>query len=60
MAGTGYNQKHLHIDLSSGATTEKPIAAEVLRDFSGGRGLGIKLLWDLAPKGVDPLARKIL
>ena len=36
-------------------TNELP-PGDDLKRFIGGRGLGIKLLTDLAPHGVDPLA----
>ena len=46
----------LWVDLDKGEIEIKPIDPDDLAYFIGGRGLGIKLLSDLAPKGVDPLA----
>ncbi|MDP3046110.1 MAG: aldehyde ferredoxin oxidoreductase family protein, partial [Chloroflexota bacterium] len=36
--------------------TESDRHMSLVHDFIGGRGLGSRLLWDLAPAGVDPLA----
>ena len=54
----GYMDKFLKIDLSTGEISELPISEEWKLDYLGGRGLGIRLLWDHAPKGVDPLSPK--
>jgi aldehyde:ferredoxin oxidoreductase len=53
----GYYGIILHIDLSSGKAEKKPVPTEDLQKFVGGRGLGMKILWDMLPKpGVDPLS----
>lgn len=53
----GYNGIILDVDLSSGKIEKKAIEPDDLVNFVGGRGLGIKLLWDrLKDKpGTDPL-----
>ncbi len=53
----GYCGVILDVDLSSGRIEKKTVAPETLTAFVGGRGLGIKLLWDrLRDKpGTDPL-----
>lgn len=53
----GYNGIILDVDLSSGKIGKKAIEPDDLVNFVGGRGLGIKLLWDrLKDKpGTDPL-----
>jgi aldehyde:ferredoxin oxidoreductase len=53
----GYNGIILDVDLSSGKIEKKAINPHDLMNFVGGRGLGIKLLWDrLKDKpGADPL-----
>lgn len=56
MVSSGMNGRRLDIDLAVGTARDQQISNEVLRNFIGGRGLGIKLLWDMAPEGVDPLA----
>jgi aldehyde:ferredoxin oxidoreductase len=42
----GYNGIILDVDLSSGKIEKKAINSEDLKNFVGGRGLGVKLLWD--------------
>lgn len=45
----------LRVDLSSSRVSREPIPDDVLRQFIGGRGLGIKYLFDELRPGVDPL-----
>jgi aldehyde:ferredoxin oxidoreductase len=53
----GYHGVILNIDLSSGKIEKVALAAEDLDKFVGGRGLGMKILWDRLKKpGVDPLS----
>ncbi len=52
------NNKILNIDLDSEKISEKPIEEVIFNDFLGGRGLGIKLLTDYLPKGIDPLSKE--
>lgn len=56
MQDDSYTGQMLWVDLDSGTTEIKQTPRDDLKRFIGGRGLGIKLLWDLAPRGVDPLA----
>ena len=56
MQANGYMGKILWVDLNKGELTIESTPEEDLKRFIGGRGLGIKLLTDLAPRGVDPLA----
>lgn len=56
MTVNGFHDRQLTIDLSTGEVSEQNIGIDVLRNFAGGRGLGIKLLWDMMPEGTDPLA----
>lgn len=46
----------LEIDLSTGTCKTYPIQPEWAEEFVGGRGLGIRLLWERLPTGVDPLS----
>ncbi|HBE73318.1 MAG TPA: hypothetical protein DDW31_04405, partial [candidate division Zixibacteria bacterium] len=53
----GYTNRSLHIDLSALKITEKKIPAEMKKTFTGGRGFGLKYLWDAikpATKWNDP------
>jgi len=54
----GYAGKILDIDLSSGSIKTVKLEEEILRQYIGGRGLAVKILWDrLGEKWetVDPL-----
>ena len=46
----GYNDRTLHIDLSSGSILEKPVSQEMKEKFIGGRGFDLYLLWQALPK----------
>jgi aldehyde:ferredoxin oxidoreductase len=52
----GWSGKILYIDLDKREHRSLELPGEVYRMFLGGRGLAIKLLWDLNPVGVDPLS----
>ncbi|HUE76212.1 MAG TPA: aldehyde ferredoxin oxidoreductase family protein [Chloroflexota bacterium] len=51
----GYMGKILNVDLSAGALRDEALDEQVARDFLGGYGLGVKLLYDRMRPGVDPL-----
>ena len=53
---TGWNEKILDIDLSTGVIQTRPLDMDMARLFVGGRGLGGRLLWDLVGSAVDPLS----
>ncbi len=42
----GYNNRSLHVDLSTFKITEKKIGEDMKQTFTGGRGFGLKYLWD--------------
>ncbi len=42
----GYNMRTLHIDIGSSAMSEKPVGEAMKQKFVGGKGFGLKLLWD--------------
>jgi len=50
------DRKIAHINLTTGEVTVKPIPIAVRKRFIGGRGLDAYLLYNYAPRGVDPLA----
>ncbi|MBD3256188.1 MAG: aldehyde ferredoxin oxidoreductase [Candidatus Lokiarchaeota archaeon] len=54
----GMNKKILRIDLSTENSKEIEIAEDLIENYIGGRGLGVKLFTDHAPKNLDPLSRK--
>ena len=48
--------KLLEIDLTSGKTKTLPVKKELYEKYLGGRGLGIRLLYDMLPPKTDPLS----
>jgi len=42
----GYANRTLYVNLSTGVIQEKPVTDEMKKKFTGGRGFGLKLLWD--------------
>ena len=53
----GYFGKLLEVNLTTGEIKKKQIPESDLKHFIGGRGLGMKMLWDrLSGPGVDPLS----
>jgi aldehyde:ferredoxin oxidoreductase len=42
----GYNMRTLHLDVGSRKMAVKPVSAEMKAKFIGGKGFGLKLLWD--------------
>ena len=52
----GYTGHTLWVDLTRSTISVKPTDREMAKKVVGGRGLGIALLTELAPAGVDPLA----
>jgi aldehyde:ferredoxin oxidoreductase len=55
MYSGGYTGKMLRINLSNKTWKEEPLPEEMARDFIGGAGFGIKLLFDEVKAGTDPL-----
>lgn len=49
---------YLHINLSTGKIRPLPIKEGVVRAYLGGKTLAAKLLYDLLPKGVEPLSKE--
>ena len=54
--GRAYCGKILRVDLSEGRTGEEPLNMEWARKFIGGKGLGIRYLYDLVPPKTDPFS----
>ncbi|MBI9033622.1 MAG: hypothetical protein JEZ03_04025 [Bacteroidales bacterium] len=42
----GYNNRTLYINVGSKQVSEKPVSQEMKDKFVGGKGFGLKLLWD--------------
>ena len=52
----GWSGKLLVIDLTNEKFSESDIHKDYLPEYLGGRGLAIRLLWDLIKPGTDPLS----
>ena len=52
----GYHGRYLRIDAARGGVDRVPLASDVLRQFIGGSGLGVRLLLDEGDPAGDPLA----
>lgn len=48
---------YLKVNLSTGKTATESVPEQVALDFVGGRGYGIKYLYDLLKPGADPLGK---
>ena len=42
----GYNNRSLYVNLSTNEIKEKPVSAQMKEKFIGGKGFGLRLLWD--------------
>jgi aldehyde:ferredoxin oxidoreductase len=51
----GYTGKMAFVDLSSGEVREKKLDEALARDFIGGYGMGVRVLYEHQRKGIDPL-----
>lgn len=54
----GYTGKFLRVDLSTGRIGTEPVLPEDIMDLVGGRGLGIRRLYEEVPPGTDPLGER--
>jgi aldehyde:ferredoxin oxidoreductase len=52
----GFIGKILFVDLSTGKVRKEPLDPQITKDFLGGFGIDLKLLYELLPRGTDPLA----
>ncbi len=51
----GYNGRILLVDLTSGSIEEESLPERVYRDFIGGQGLGVRILYERTKHKADPL-----
>jgi aldehyde:ferredoxin oxidoreductase len=58
MYSGGYMGRICRIDLSERSYQVEPLSNDLARDFLGGAGVGIQLLYDLVPPATDPLSSK--
>jgi len=52
----GYMGQILRLDLTNHKHSIEPLKKKFIEDFVGGRGFGIKILFDEVPRGADPLS----
>jgi aldehyde:ferredoxin oxidoreductase len=55
---SGYTGKILIVDLTSSEVKEEQLPDELYREFIGGVGLGVRLLYERQPEKVDPLGQQ--
>ncbi len=53
---TGWMGKVLDVNLTTGEVVTRPLDMEMARQYLGGRGLGVRMLWDEVGPDVDPLS----
>ncbi|MFA4915212.1 MAG: aldehyde ferredoxin oxidoreductase family protein [Syntrophales bacterium] len=51
----GYTGKMLFVDLTEGKIKEKELCEDMARQFIGGYGIGVRVLYSMMKPGVDPL-----
>lgn len=51
----GYRGKILQVNLTDGATTVESLNEKYMKQFIGGAGLGVRVLYDMIDSGTDPL-----
>ena len=54
----GFFQRILLVNLSQGTIEEESLPQAIYRDYLGGYGLGVRLLYDRIPPGADPLGEE--
>ena len=55
---TSYSSRLLIVDLSSETVRSEHISLETIKQFLGGRGIGVRLLWDLVSVDTEPLGEE--
>ncbi len=58
MRSSGTNDKILEIDLTTGEFSDIKISREERKNYLGGKGLALKLLYDRLTPGIDPLGEE--
>jgi aldehyde:ferredoxin oxidoreductase len=52
----GWNGELLHVNLGKGKAVADKLDADMAKNFLGGRGFAVKILWDELKPGLDPLS----
>lgn len=53
--GKGYTGSVMFVDLSAGVVEAESLPEKIYREFLGGEGLGVRILWEKMQPQVDPL-----
>ena len=56
----GYMGRYLDVDLSSGAIETRPMNGDDQALYLGGRGMGVRMLYDLTVPGLDPYDERMV
>ena len=51
----GFNGKILFVDLTSGSIKEEKVSEKIYREYLGGQGLGVRILYERMKADADPL-----
>lgn len=54
----GYAGKLLYVNLTNGKVDKKPLPWDLVEKYIGASGLASKILYDMIPRGIDPLSEK--
>src|SRR4030043_2133791 len=54
----GYKNRILRVNLTDRTFKEETLSQELIHDYIGGRGFGVKLLYDDLKQGIDPLGEE--
>lgn len=54
----GYKNRILRVDLTNRNLSEESLSEELIHNYIGGRGFGVKLLYDDLRPGIDPLGEE--
>jgi aldehyde:ferredoxin oxidoreductase len=55
----GYAGKILRVNLTTQKCTEEPLNPKYAKDYLGGTGLGVRMIYDEVPPSTDPLSPEI-
>jgi aldehyde:ferredoxin oxidoreductase len=58
MEKAGYSGRLLHVDLSTCDIKEEQLPDQLYRQYIGGAGLGVRLIYERQPRKIDPLGKQ--
>ncbi len=54
----GYKNRILRVNLTERTLSEEPLSKDLIQDYIGGVGFGVKLLYDGLKPGIDPMGKE--